>query len=292
MAKKEKNIIIGNRELPILLDIFYEDWGFKLPVVIYAHGFNGFKDWGNFDLIADKFARERFTFIKFNFSHNGTTADDPESFGNLEAFGQNNYTKQLADLKMVVDWVTDPQNPYSHVIDANKINLIGHSMGGGISILFANEDARIKKIIGWASIGECKTPWGNWPAAKINEWKRTGVEYYLNGRTKQQMPLYYQLYEDFQQNQERLNIQKAITNLKIPILLCHGLLDEAVPIDIAYQLKEWQPKAQLFKVESDHVFGRTHPWLQENLPDEMEEVVNISIIFLKRDRFEFVDVRF
>ena len=116
---------------------------------------------------------------------------------------------------------------------------------------------------------------------KINEWKRTGVEYYLNGRTKQQMPLYYQLYEDYQQNHERLNIQRAISDLNIPILLCHGTLDPAVPVDVAYFLKQWQPNAQLFTIESDHVFGRSHPWGLDNLPEAMERVVAVSLAFLK-----------
>ena len=70
-------------------------------------------------------------------------------------------------------------------------------MGGGISILQAAEDKRINKLITWASISECKTPWGNWPPDKMQQWKETGVEYYTNSRTKQEMPLYYQLYEDY-----------------------------------------------------------------------------------------------
>ena len=40
------------------LDLFYEDNSHCRPVVIYVHGFNGFKDWGNFDLIAAKFAAD------------------------------------------------------------------------------------------------------------------------------------------------------------------------------------------------------------------------------------------
>ncbi|MEO8772166.1 MAG: alpha/beta fold hydrolase [Ferruginibacter sp.] len=279
--KKIKNIVIGHNELPVVADVFFENDAQKKKVVIYAHGFNGFKDWGNFDLIAERFASAGFLFLKFNFSHNGTTIEKPEEFDDLEAFGQNNYTKELTDLKIVVDWVSDKANPYNNFIDGDHIYLIGHSMGGGISILFAAEDARIKKIIGWAAIGECKTPWGNWPPEKINQWKDTGVEYYLNGRTKQLMPLYYQLYEDYQQNQIRLSIQNAISHLNIPILLCHGNSDPAVPVEVAFMLKKWQPDAQLFTLDTDHVFGRKHPWVEQHLPFETEEVVRVSIEFLK-----------
>lgn len=276
-----KNIIIpGANNLSIAIDIFFKNEQEQKQVVIYAHGFNGFKDWANFDLIAEKFSAAGFVFVKFNFSHNGTTPESPEEFTNLEAFGNNNYSKQLKDLQLVMDWVCDPENIYQSVIDSNNICLIGHSMGGGIAILYASEDKRIKKLITWAGISECKTPWGNWPPEKMLEWKQTGVAFYNNSRTQQQMPMYYQLYEDYLQNSNRLNIQKAIEQLDIPILICHGTADNAVPVESAHTLKKWQPRAKLFINESDHVFGRKHPWIDNNLPSAMEEVVEASLQFL------------
>ncbi len=280
--QRTKNIVIaGANKLPIVLDIFFKEDHLSKPVVIYAHGFSGFKDWGNFDLIASEFAGEGFVLVKFNFSHNGTTPEHPADFNNLEAFGNNNYSTELKDLRLVIDWVCDPLNQFSAVIDRNQICLIGHSMGGGIAILEAANDTRVNKLITWAAISECKTPWGNWSFEKIEEWKNTGVQYYTNGRTKQQMPMYYQLHENFIQNAEKLNIQKAIRSLQIPILICHGTNDTSVPVEKAYDLKNWQPSAQLFIVESDHVFGRKHPWISEQLSPAMNSVVQASIRFLK-----------
>ncbi len=276
-----KNLIIsGSASKPIALDVFYNDKNDKKPVVIFAHGFNGFKDWGNADIIANKFAEAGFVFVKFNFSHNGTSPQQPEEFVDLEAFGNNNYSKQLYDLNAVVDWVCDITNEHNSVIDVNNINLIGQSMGGGISILHSARDNRIKKLITWAAISECKTPWGQWSAEKMQDWKTSGVQYYLNGRTKQEMPLYYQLHEDYLQNETALNIEKAISSLQIPLLICHGTKDSSVPIEKAYQLLKWQPAAQLFTVESDHVFGRTHPWVGNELPKAMHAVVEKSLSFL------------
>ena len=263
------------------LDIFFEDNEVSKPVVIYAHGFNGFKDWGNFDLVATLFASKGFVLVKFNFSHNGTTPENPEAFVDLEAFGNNNYSKELEDIGLVIDWVCDPSNPYQQVINSHHICLIGHSMGGGIAILQAAKDKRINKLITWAAISECKTPWGNWPAEILQQWEKTGVQYYTNSRTKQQMPLYYQLYQDYTQNQEKLDICKAIKSLDIDILICHGTADNTVPVENAFTLKSWQPSAQLFTVESDHVFGRKHPWPTNDLPAAMETVVEASLQFLK-----------
>ncbi len=276
-----KNIIIsGAGNLPMALDIFFNDDREKKPVIIYVHGFNGFKDWGNFDLVARRFSAAGFVLVKFNFSHNGTTPSQTEEFVNLEAFGNNNYSKQLQDLGLVIDWVFNPLNRYHFAIDTSKIYLIGHSMGGGISILQAAADKRINKLITWAAISECKTPWGNWPPKKLQHWKEAGVEYYTNARTNQLMPLHYQLYEDYMQNQQKLDIQKAIKSLNIPILICHGTYDISVPIEKAIELSSWQPAAQLFTVDSDHVFGRKHPWTEKELPAAMDAVIKAGIQFL------------
>ena len=280
--KVYKNIIIpGPYQLPITCDVFLNTYAERLPVIIYAHGFNGFKDWGNADLFAAKFAQSGFVFVKFNFSYNGTTPEKPEEFDDLDAFGKNNYTKELEDLLTVTNWVSDKNNLHEAAMDTSRIYLIGHSMGGGIATLFAAEDARIKKLVTWAGINECKTPWGNWPPDRILEWEQTGVQYYTNTRTNQQMPLYYQLYLDFQQHEKRLDIKKAIQKLYIPLLICHGSNDLSVPVDVAYALKEWQPLAELFIVESNHVFDRRHPWIVNYLPEAMEQVLEKTIHFFR-----------
>lgn len=282
--KTFKNLLVtGSGNNPMATDIFFEPNGQQKPVLIYAHGFNGFKDWGSFDLIAKEFARAGFVVVKFNFSHNGTTPAHPEEFVELDLFGRNNYSIQLADLGYIIDWVCDDNNPYFNDLDNTRIFLLGHSMGGGIAIIKASEDRRIKKLVSWASISECTTPWGNWSEEKMADWKESGVAYYTNTRTKQEMPLYYQLFEDYKHNQERLSIQTAISNLPIPMLICHGTQDASVPVQNAHLLKNWHPAAQIFFVESDHVFGRKHPWIETTLPAPMKRVVTETIHFLKRE---------
>lgn len=115
----------------------------------------------------------------------------------------------------------------------------------------------------------------------MQKWKETGVDHYTNSRTGQQMPLYYQLYEDYQANKERLDILAAVQRLSIPLLLCHGTGDEAVNVDQAHKLKEASQAAELFLVESDHVFGRRHPWTDPFLPPPMQAVVDKTVRFFQ-----------
>jgi uncharacterized protein len=277
-----KNLQIPGAEgKPVLLDIFFRQTG-PQPVVIYAHGFNGFKDWASFDLIAAQFAEAHFCFVKFNFSHGGTSPAAPEEFVDLEAYGHNNYTKELYDLQQVIDWTLSETNPYRAAIDQRKLYLLGHSRGGGVVLLKATEEGRVKAVATWASVSQSKTPWGSWPEERMQKWQESGVDYYTNSRTKQQMPLYYQLFEDYTANRERLDILAAVKRLEIPLLICHGTADEAVPVANAYKIREAAKHAELFTVDSDHVFGRRHPWSGNSLPQPMQGVVDKTIAFFKK----------
>ena len=78
MSVTERNIIIeGSHDKPILLDFAYEPTNTLKPVIIFVHGFKGFKDWGHFNLLMDYFVQQGFVFVKFNFSHNGGTVENP-----------------------------------------------------------------------------------------------------------------------------------------------------------------------------------------------------------------------
>lgn len=280
MIAVKNNLLIGANAKPVAVDIFYTA-ATPRPVVIYAHGFNGFKDWANFDLIATQFARAGFCFLKFNFSHGGTSPQQPEEFVDLEAYGNNNYTKELFDLQAVIDWVFNEANPHRAAIDPAKLYLIGHSRGGGVVLLKAAEEKRVRAVATWASVSESKTPWGTWSEERLQKWKETGVDYYTNSRTGQQMPLRYQLMEDYRLNSERLDVLKAVQRLQVPLLICHGTADEAVGVQHAHRIKEAAHNAALFLVESDHVFGRKHPWTGDSLPAPMQSVVDRTIQFFQ-----------
>lgn len=276
----DKNIIFKRKtKKPILIDVFYHEEKNKQPIVIFCHGYKGFKDWGAWNLMAERIAQEGFCFVKFNFSHNGGTVDQPIDFPDLEAFGQNNYTKELDDLADVIDWVElrFKNNP---IIDTSRIYLIGHSRGGGISVLKAAEDTRVAKLVTLASV--CDFAKRTATIGNLEQWRKDGVTYIENGRTKQQMPHYYQFYEDFVSNKERLNIEAAVKKITIPHLIAHGIDDSSVKFHEAEALHSWNKNSQLLSIKNcDHVFNSKHPWTKSELSNELQFLTNKTIDFIK-----------
>ena len=275
----QKNIIIKpDADKPIVLDVGYQANGIQKPVVIFAHGFKGFKDWGHFNMMMEHFVAHNYVFVKFNFSHNGGTVEQPIDFPDLEAFGNNNYTKELNDLKSVVDWVEDNPKVPKKEMDLNQIFLIGHSRGGGVAVLAAHEDKRIKKLVCWAPVADLIN---RFSSNQLKEWKEKGVMYIPNARTKQEMPLYYQLAEDTLNNKERFNICKAAKALSIPHLIVHGTQDEAVDISEGRSIRQWSVASAFFVVEGgNHTFGAYHPYLEKNMPEDAQKVLTRTLAFL------------
>ncbi len=268
----------GSREKPLVLDAYWPEKGENLPVVLFAHGYKGFKDWGASSLFGEKLAASGCLFIKFNFSFNGGTVENPIDFPDLEAFGQNNYSTEVNDISRMLDFVE-----FSHVLPREKINtsnitLIGHSRGGGMSILAAARDKRISKLVTLASISdlERRQPKG----ADLDEWKASGVRYVKNGRTKQLMPHYYQMHEDYIAHKDELDISKAAASIQVPWMILHGTADEAVPFSEAEELKELQPKVELVELDgANHVFGARHPWPESDMPEDLKVVCDHILNF-------------
>ncbi|SHH67021.1 Prolyl oligopeptidase family protein [Chryseobacterium oranimense] len=274
---KKLNIKLENKETrDFLADALYSETNEKMPLVIFVHGYKGYKDWGAWNLMAEKFAEAGFFFVKFNSSHNGTTIEDPYNFGDLEAFGNNNYSKELSDLGVVIDhFVQDPN------VDDQRIILIGHSRGGGISIIKTFEDERINGLITLASVDTLE----RFPKDEaLENWKKEGVYYVLNGRTKQEMPHYYQFYEDFEKNIHRFDVERATEMAKAYVLIVHGTHDESVSVKNAEHLHILNPNSELFLVEgADHTFGAKEPWTENRLPEHLKIITEKCIDFINKN---------
>lgn len=275
-----RNLIVksNHHNKPIVTDVFYLKNNRKKPIVIFCHGYKGFKDWGAWNLAAETFADNNLFFVKFNFSHNGGTLENPIDFPDLDAFGNNNFITELNDLEDIIQWILD--NPdFKNEVDVENITLIGHSRGGGIVSIKASENNKITKLITWAGVSDfgARFPEGE----LLQGWKKLGISHILNTRTNQKMPHLYQFYENFKENEARLTIKSAVENLKIPHLIIQGENDDVVLPEEAKNLHLWNAKSELIFVEEmNHPLGCTQPWEISTMPFHLEKVVKKSIEFV------------
>ena len=243
------------------------DWNKR--VVIFVHGFMGFKDWGAWHLVQSYFISHGFAFAKFNLTHNGGTSAQGIDFPDPEAFAQNTYSYEVADIAYFRAHIATR-------IQAESTFLIGHSRGGGAVTLHAKQ-TQTDKIALWASISAIgsRFPTGS----ELEEWKNNGIRTILNGRTRQHLPQRYSLYQDFIENEHALNIELAIKALPIPILVVHGDEDRSVSIAEGETLALWSQTMLELIPGADHVFGASHPWEKPNLPEHLLAVCERTLNF-------------
>ncbi|MBX0290537.1 dienelactone hydrolase family protein [Hymenobacter sp. HSC-4F20] len=268
---------------PFAADLRYLPTGQPKPVVVFVHGFKGFKDWGHFNLLADWFAGQGVVFVKLNLSHNGLVIDGSGDLEDLEAFGRNNFSLELDDIGVLLDYLhhADEALRARAEMDLTRLALIGHSRGGGLVLLKAAEDVRVKAVVTWAAITNVNP---GWTEELMQHWQQQGVYYVENSRTKQQLPLYYQIVEDYHQNRLRLDIPHNVRRkLWQPLLVLHGNQDETVPVQRAHDLQRWKPDAELAILPSvTHNFGGSHPWPAAELPAQALTAAEVTMEFLGR----------
>jgi len=267
----KKSVIIEKKNAkPILADVTFEGDNMKKPFVLFCHGYKGFKDWGAWGLVAETFAKNNFVFVKFNFSHNGGTISEPIDFPDEKAFGENTYSLEIEDTKRMIDFISK-RHP------DQDIYLIGHSRGGGVASLVAGQDSRVKKVSTWAAVSDFKV---RFPKGEhLEQWKEKGVYFIKNGRTKQDLPHNYSFYTDFIENETNLTIKNWVEKITVPHLIVHGENDEAVSVEEARSLHKWNNKSELYLLDANHTFGGKHPWIENYLPKELEQITQKTIEF-------------
>lgn len=229
----------------------------KQPLLIFSHGFKGFKDWGGFPYMMQTLASNGYTAVNFNFSFNGVDKEHPAEFTRLDLFAQNTFTRELEDLETVLDYFYNSAEQYN--IDRNRIALMGHSRGGGTSIIKAVEDKRVKALITLSSVSH----FDRYSSEHKKKWKEQGYFKVLNTRTNQMMRLNSTLLDDLEKNKLRLDVISAVKKLEIPYLIIHGKEDLSVRFNEAEDLCKYSNSehTELFAVENTgHTFGIVHPF--------------------------------
>lgn len=272
MINRKQFILSGSGEKALAGDMTYDDAQQNPPILIFVHGFKGFKDWGAHHLVADYFAENGFRYIKFNMSFSGVTLEKPNEVTDMDAFARNTISAELKDIDTVLNFV-------AHTYPLQPIYLIGHSRGGGLVVIKGATDQRISKIVSWSSISDFSSLWKK---EQEEDWLKEGKIYVENARTKEKMPLNSILLEDFKAHQAAYHIVHAATVVNIPWLILHGDEDVNVNFSVAQQLAQAQPSAEIKMIKgANHVYGASHPYTPTVLPAHLQEACEKTLAFLK-----------
>jgi pimeloyl-ACP methyl ester carboxylesterase len=262
-------IYVGAEKRKSIVD-FEVPENFNGKIILFIHGFMGFKDWGCWHIMQDLFVNQGFGFCKFNLSHNGGTVDNPIDFPDEEAFAMNTYSKELYDVHEIINWIS------SHHTKPYELFLIGHSRGGGISALVDNEKVSKKIFLAPVSSFESRFP----VEKDLEDWKNSGFRTILNTRTKQHLQQSIEIWEDYYRNIDKLNIETVCIKNTVQSLIIHGNADEAVTIEEGRNLAKWM-KSNFVEIKgANHTFGASHPWNQDELPENMKEVCDHILAFI------------
>jgi pimeloyl-ACP methyl ester carboxylesterase len=275
MAEKISISIPGAENQQIHAHLYLPEKEIDVPVFIFCHGFKGFRDWGFFPRIADCFCPENVAVLTFNHTWNGVDESHPEEFVHLNLFAQNTVSRELSEINAVIGWVHSHAETFG--LDAEQIILGGHSRGGANAIVAASTSKYISKVVAWAPIAHYASMFAS---ADLEKWKKDGSLIIPNARTGQQMPLNFAYWQDLMSHEEKYNVMEAAGELKIPLLLVHGVDDKSVPPIHSDKLHDECWHALLVKLENaDHTFNTPHP-PPENLCSQTVELLTNTLDFI------------
>ncbi len=228
------------------------------PTIVICHGFKGFMEWGFFPPLADLLVERGFTVIRFNYSGSGMQPGD-ELVTDPGAFRSNTFSQELAETLHVLRAAGHEIAP-RHV-DRERLALVGHSRGGGASLLAAAHPEfrdHLRALVTWAGVGT----FDRFGEAAKDQWRQHGAVPLSNARTGQELELGIELMTDLDHNRAALDLQAAATERRAPWLIVHGSGDETVPVTEARDLdRAARAPRELLVIEgAGHTFGAKHPF--------------------------------
>src|SRR5689334_4280474 len=174
--------------------------------------------------------------------------ENPDTFERLDLFADDTYSAQIDDLLDVVLWCQAR-------VDLPTF-LLGHSRGGGIALLAADQVDRLSGVALWNPIARAD----RWDEATKTQWRRDGFQDVINARTKQVMRMSTRMLDDYEQHRERLDILGAAVRLDVPLLVVNGARDESVPPGESREIAAYARDAALVSIATaTHTFNAIHP---------------------------------
>jgi dipeptidyl aminopeptidase/acylaminoacyl peptidase len=252
-------------------DLRYDEGIRRRPVVIVCHGFTAHKNWGPFPYFGRRLAELGFASIVFNFSHNGIDRSSFR-FSEFEKFSRNTIGKELEDLRAIVDAI-ESGAVGREVVDRSRLGVVGHSRGGGVAIVSASRDQRIKAVAAWSTVAT----FFRYAKHQREEWEKQGYLPVTIRGSRTRLRYGIEVLRDLEANREAYDIRKAVQRLDASLLLVHGAADLSVKPSEAEDLYNVSDKSRSELVlleKTGHMYGAKHPFKETN--PTIEHVIELT----------------
>lgn len=266
-------------------------------VILIAHGFKGYKDYGMFPAIAHHFALAGFIAHRFNFSHAGMT-NDIETFARPDLFEADTWNKQVFDLEQVFAAAANGSlggaslsSPRGRGAGGEgsrslPILVLGHSRGGMTALLWAGRRAELPGVqpAGIIPVAAPSRPFMFSP----NDQKLMLAQGYLespSSRTGQTLRVGKAYLEEQLADPAGHDVLAQTARIRCPICIIHGETDPSVPVSNAHEIKAAAgAKAELVVIPgADHVFNTPNPFPMDGEPSaQLAAMLDAAIGFAKR----------
>jgi dienelactone hydrolase len=234
------------------------------PALMLIHGFASDKQevGGFYERLATDLSNEGIASLRFDF---------PGSGEHTVGFESNSFDTMLRDAREAFDWLAQQDG-----VDAERLGLVGFSLGGAIASSIAGSDDRVKALVLWSAAGNLASSQNDLYEQYYQQAVEQGsVNVDLGFRTVDLSPAYFESrFANFPLHE--------IRNYTGPLLIIHGEEDTSVPLSTAREylqnagsrdisLRVLPGADHIFNVltdnqeDAEHVIDVTVEWADEHL---------------------------
>jgi pimeloyl-ACP methyl ester carboxylesterase len=223
-------------------------------VVLIAHGFKGYKDYGMFPWLARKLTEQGQLVHRFNFSHSGMTAGDGP-FERPDLFERDTWNFQVDDLSILTREFSQEGLP---------MTLLGHSRGGVSCLLAAGRGAvKVDGVISLSAPATCNPM----VPTMQQELLLKGFIESPSSRTDQMLHVGRAFLQDQLDEPATHDLLPLVETIDSPILVIHGEVDPTVSVESAIAIAAAGQSTTVVRVpDGDHVYNTPNPFPDTGTP--------------------------
>ncbi len=251
-------------------------------VLLVAHGFKGYKDYGFLPHLAEAAAAAGFVAHRFNFSHSGM-APRGDRFERADLFERDTWGKQVFDLHAVARAAREGRIAGSGLPQV----WFGHSRGGVTAILAAGLAGAEAPELEPRGVVTAAAPH---TADRLDDeqkrlLRKLGRLESPSSRTGEMLHIGREWLDELEADPARFNPMAHAERLRTPLLILHGDNDGTVHAMSGRLLhKATRERSQLVTIRgATHTFNASHPLpLDQPPPNETQRLIRETLAFAAR----------